>query len=1531
MKKSTTKLLLLLLITLYSYHSNATDYYFSSQLGDDDRTASQAQNPSTPWKSINKLNSIIPSLKPGDAVYLRRGEIFHGTIHIENSGAPGDPIKIGAYGNGAKPVITSFVELSGWTSIGNGRYESNQSLNTGEVNVVLVNGEKKELGRFPNHDEHIEGYVTIENTSGGNSVTGSGFSGSPNWTGGEVVIKKNQWVIDRHRITSHSGSTINYNSAGSQYTPRVGYGFFIQNHLQTLDRPGEWYYDGSKKKLYLHFGNQTPSTAVVKASSLSHLFTKSFNASHIWVENLHFNGSNKDAVNIGGGRDITFKNVEIENAGENGIFAVSVLELVIEDNRIKDSYNNGLFLRFGNAGAKIRGNTIENTALIPGRNQNGDGNGIGIFAVSDNTLIENNYVLNTGFNGINFNGNNTILKNNYIDTFCLIKGDGGGIYTYGGHNNPDAHNRKITENIIVNGIGSMGGLPNNTAINFRPLAEGIFLDDNSNGIEIYGNTVAHITNNAIKMSNTYNIVMDNNNLFDSNALLTLGNSNLGGDTRNISVKNNIFFAKRADQNTYAIRSHKDDIRQMADFDLNYLFRPLGDQFFISTRYVNGSGNNVEGIKNLELWRNEFEKDRNSKNNVVEVDQFRINKTLGSNIFSNGSFDRNVLGQTCNSCESSWDSGKINGGTLKVTAPGSSSVKIDLGSLKKDKTYLVKFKSLASKDGAIRAYFRHSGSPWQTVSSTTTFELNGKVTTYETILSPLADIEKVSLMIATQETNFTYWVDDLEIVEADVTLVNPDDEVLFEYNANKSPKTIGLSGTYVDAKKNEYTGSATIPPFGSLALIRISNEGTPDIITEPVAPEIQLVLSEDPNNLKEGDDVTLKGEITTNGAEIEKVDFYCGLELIESRISAPYETTWKNIPSGSHYLWASVSDKNGKQASSQEIALEISAPIESIIDPKDLDNHNGTSLFYNFGSNQDVIFQNQHFESENTSFIKSGSNISSNSNASEQPVFQTARFSSNLILEIPLPNGVYTVQTLHNETHFGKGGPDARAGQRVFDISMQGKIVKKNFDMYIENGNKETILTFEAIEVKNGQLSINLQASANNAIISGIAILHTSLDQDSGNDYNLFFNTSNTANISYNNSDFERLPQGYLLTASTNISSNSSASNERLFQSGRFAGALKYAIPVPNGIYTVKTYHNETYFGLNGPSARSGQRVFDISMEGHLVKKNFDMFLENSNNETVLTFKNIEVKDGVLDIDMVASANNVIISGIAVELQSTDKSSIIPTGLFLNTGSNRDVSYQNVSFDNTPNHFLLSSNSNVSNNPSASNEVLFQSGRFASSLKYRIPVPNGTYTVYTYHNETFFGKNGPTARAGQRVFDIFIEGQIVRKNFDMYVENKNKETILVFENVQINDGALDIDMLASSNNAIISGIAIIDETGKTPLGTANLRGYREMDAAVSKSIGEFTDQKIVGSLRYTKIYPNPASEKVFVELPMDIEFGKVLIHNMGGQLISQYDLEWIQIEGNKYIVPLEGLSQGMFLLSITDKGSIIERKKLIVNP
>src|SRR5690349_9459510 len=99
--------------------ANATNYYFSSSQGDDSRSFSDAQNSSTPWKSIDKLNAIFPSLQPGDKILFKSGNTFYGAIVTGQSGTSSAPITFSSYGSGAKPVISGFTTLTNWTSLGN--------------------------------------------------------------------------------------------------------------------------------------------------------------------------------------------------------------------------------------------------------------------------------------------------------------------------------------------------------------------------------------------------------------------------------------------------------------------------------------------------------------------------------------------------------------------------------------------------------------------------------------------------------------------------------------------------------------------------------------------------------------------------------------------------------------------------------------------------------------------------------------------------------------------------------------------------------------------------------------------------------------------------------------------------------------------------------------------------------------------------------------------------------------------------------------------------------------------------------------------------------------------------------------------------------------------------------------------------------------------------------------------------------------------------------------------------------------------
>ncbi|EPR67527.1 malectin domain-containing carbohydrate-binding protein [Cyclobacterium qasimii] len=1293
----------------------------------------------------------------------------------------------------------------------------------------------------------------------------------------------------------------------------------------------------------------------VEVSTLENLLIKDYRDENITVENIQFKGANQDAIKIEGGRNIRISDSEVTFSGENGILALSVIDLIIERTNISNIYNNSLYLRYGNDNAIIRDNEIKNTALVAGRTQNEDASGIAIFAYGENVLVQNNAIVNSGFNGIQFNGNYTVVKNNFVDTFCQIKGDGGGIYTFGGVQYQSYRGRKIEGNIVVNSIGSKGGIPDK-GVNYKPLAEGIFLDDNSNNIIISGNTIGNTENSGLKMSNSNNITVSNNTFFNSHSSITMGNSVIGEDTRDISISSNQFFAQTSDQNSYSIKTYKNDINSFGDFDKNHFFRPLGDEFSIENEYVN-NGKKEAAIDNLEQWSDKFGKDKNSVSNSVDISTYTITKTIGTSLYANSSFDKNVSGVYCSDCKQEWETNsKTNGGSLKVSGSGSNAVKINLGQMKKDKTYLLKFNALSNKVGNISTYLRYTGTPWEKLSAMTTFEVNTSLNGFEVLVTPYADVNEVSLLITTTESNFTYWMDDLEFVEVEASFINPEEEILFEYNPTKSSKTIALSGEYVNAKLEKFSGQVTIPAYGSIVLIRVAkgSEQAPEIIK---TPSIELSVQEDLSRIIEGDKITMTSEVTNLDNNIAKVDFYCGLKLVGSCEVKPYLAVIDEIEAGETYVWASVTDKNGNVSTSEEIGFTASSKPIEVIEKTPVENTPSEALegtYYHIGYNGTVDHEGQQFEAINKEYIKSsGVNVATKESGSDEVLFQTEMFNKILNFEIPLENGTYTIKTYHNEMYFGNNGKYERAGLRVFDILIEGNVVKKDFDIYVENKNQETTLTFNTIEIKDGVLSLELNASSNNSLISGIAIVPMVAEtpvvieepvvvKDPVEPNNqtegvvMYLNTGYKESINFQN-NVHVSGSDYITSSNANTATNTNASNDKIFQGERYSSTINFSIPVENGTYTVKTYHNELYYGKGGSEARAGRRVFDILLEENVVMDNFDIYTYNNNQQTVLTFEGVEVKDGVIDLDLIASANNASISGLSI-IQELNEAPQTPGSehlYFLNTGSTSSATLNGINYlaENSTDQYYNNGTNSYENNKIAVDE-LFQTERSGKNMKYSIPVPNGTYTVFTMHHELWYGHDGAAARAGRRVYDIAIQGNVLKSKFDLYVENNNAPTLLSFENIEVTNGVLTLELNAIANNASISGIAIVGSDAKGGDIAANLRtasfnrGYKEMYKRGYKEMDVYTETVTSDEIR---IFPNPAKGRATLELNAEIGQGRVLIHNMNGQLVSHFDLGGIQTSNNQFNIPLDNLSQGVYLVSVTNEQTIINKQRLIVNP
>ncbi len=563
--------LLFCLLAFSASRAVAANYYFSALTGDDNRTAQQAQSPSTPWKSIDRLNAFATSLKPGDSVLFRRGDTFFGTLVARVSGVPGNVIYYGAYGSGALPVITGFTAPSAWTQHSNPNIYY-ASLDMPNLSMVAINGEAKSRGRFPN-----TGFLNYESNTGNTSITDNQLSASPNWTGAEIVMRKYRFILDRHTVTSHVGTKLNYslstlNGNNGEFSPESGNGYFFQNHLQTLDLFGEWFYDEAAKRLYVYFGG-SPAGYTVKASTLAvNAAVEAVN--YITLENLVFEGGNLKGLSVAFANNIIVQNCEFYNQGATSLHGDYVSNVTVKGGLVSTSFSNGINFEHDANFCTIDGVTVNNSNIYPGTGRSGSGVGMGISVTGNNTTIINNRVSGAGYSGIQFLGNNVLVERNFIEQFCKLKDDGGGVYTFNGAGNQTLSNRKIKNNIILNAIGSFAGAEK---YYYEPFgkAAGIYLDEFVNNVEITGNTIANGDWGGIFLHNAYNCLITDNIIYNFRYQVHV--SQYTAATRNNTMLNNQYIARTASQYTWYYRTFvADNPGTMGTFNNNYYARPIND-------------------------------------------------------------------------------------------------------------------------------------------------------------------------------------------------------------------------------------------------------------------------------------------------------------------------------------------------------------------------------------------------------------------------------------------------------------------------------------------------------------------------------------------------------------------------------------------------------------------------------------------------------------------------------------------------------------------------------------------------------------------------------------------------------------------------------------------------------------------------------------------------------------------------------------------------------------------------------------------
>ena len=213
-RKIAKRTLLFILLVHFAGLSFAATYYVSNAGNDTNSGLTEA----LAWKTLAKVNAA--TFVAGDNILFKKGDSFYGSLTIKNSGAAGKPITFGAYGVGANPIVTGFTTVASWINLGNNIWESASAASSfSDINILSVDGINTPKGRYPNADAVWGGYLNIDATSGNGNITNNSFNGTPNWTGAQIVIRTNNYKIEKKVISSQSGGTISFSN--TSFIPEI--------------------------------------------------------------------------------------------------------------------------------------------------------------------------------------------------------------------------------------------------------------------------------------------------------------------------------------------------------------------------------------------------------------------------------------------------------------------------------------------------------------------------------------------------------------------------------------------------------------------------------------------------------------------------------------------------------------------------------------------------------------------------------------------------------------------------------------------------------------------------------------------------------------------------------------------------------------------------------------------------------------------------------------------------------------------------------------------------------------------------------------------------------------------------------------------------------------------------------------------------------------------------------------------------------------------------------------------------------------
>jgi len=527
----------------------AADYYVAPD-GRDDWTgkllAANDAGTDGPLATVQKALELARASRgerqSGATVLLREGTYYLAApiaIGPEDSGTAEAPTRVAAF-EAEHPRLVGGRPLTGWKPYRDGIWQSDLKalgLAGARFRQLFCNGERQVLARRPNLDPddphggkwaYVEAAVETGSKSKFRYAEGDMRAWQDASSAELFFYHAHNYYNTIVRIASVDPGTRVATLAADTYEAIVGEGaerYYVQNLLEELDAPGEWYLDGDNSVVYFMPPASVAGAldqAVVEVPLLDNIIRLEPDTEHVVVQGLTIEVSRATAVELKGARDCLVAATRIAHTGvslgiggwgpwENccgiGIFEGSNNGAVGND--VFDTGGHGIKLTGGDrktltpAGNYAENNYIHHTGVYWAQ-------GCGTRLEGVGNRFSRNLVHDCPRMGIIFGGNEHIIEYNHLYDLNKQTCDTGAIYT-GGRDWINPRGCVIRYNYIhdIGGYGRQGGQWVSPAYSW-----GIYLDDLAAGVDVIGNIVVGGLRGNIHLHNARDCLIENNVLVD---------------------------------------------------------------------------------------------------------------------------------------------------------------------------------------------------------------------------------------------------------------------------------------------------------------------------------------------------------------------------------------------------------------------------------------------------------------------------------------------------------------------------------------------------------------------------------------------------------------------------------------------------------------------------------------------------------------------------------------------------------------------------------------------------------------------------------------------------------------------------------------------------------------------------------------------------------------------------------------------------------------------------------------------------------